>query len=190
MCLNEICVLYNNQFFYSDSVDFCVTREPFSRCCHWANSFHFCVFVSPRRSCWLRTSGTGNAEVALRSVLWKEEMSGARPSSWNSWRLCSDQNRHSWRRPLPMMCLIVRRKTVSDSTSKYIMLPLHWSHKTVETDFNYLPISHPFFLIFFLSVYDNSGNLVIQEVAKQPLTQDLLKSSVISVHSLRMFPRC
>uniref|UniRef100_A0AAX7V8Z9 HP domain-containing protein n=1 Tax=Astatotilapia calliptera TaxID=8154 RepID=A0AAX7V8Z9_ASTCA len=26
-------------------------------------------------------------------------------------------------------------------------------------------------------VYDNSGNLVIQEVAKQPLTQDLLKSS-------------
>lgn len=45
------------------------------------------------------------------------------------------------------------------------------------------------FTVLLFSVFENSGNLVVQEVATQPLTQDLLNSSVIGVYPLKMFLR-
>lgn len=43
------------------------------------------------------------------------------------------------------------------------------------------------FAVFLYSVFETSGNLVVQEVATQPLTQDLLSSSVIGSYPLNMF---
>lgn len=44
-------------------------------------------------------------------------------------------------------------------------------------------------LPFLSRVFENGGNLVVQEVATQPLTQDLLHSSVILFHPSNVFLR-
>lgn len=51
-----------------------------------------------------------------------------------------------------------------------------WKSKDVICDdINLFPLGS--------SVFDNNGNVVVQEVATQPLTQDLLQSSVITLHT-------
>lgn len=81
------------------------------------------------------------------------------------------------------------RTTASDSTSKntnvwYFVPLLHHDCDIISE--NYISYFHTL-LLSVNSVYDNAGNVVIQEVAIQPLTQDLLSSAVTTFNPFEFF---
>lgn len=132
-------------------------------------AFSLLPFLACRRSYWLRTSETGREGVGHRSVWWKEEMRNPPQSWWKPWRLCSAREVGIWRGPHLMTKSSKCRAPTSGSISKNF-LP--------QYDIITLLAIRWICTLFYFSVFETDGNLVVHEVATQPLTQDMLRSNV------------
>lgn len=123
-----------------------------------------------RVSRWLAASGTAKEAAVLKSA--SLTMRKTPQTSCRSWRWCWVRGAGSSETPSQMRKQMSCRKQTSDSTSK------SWDGHQTPSFLTAGTVSPDSARWLSFSVYEKDNDLVVQEIATRPLTQDLLQHEV------------